>query len=94
MKSKNIIITGTSRGIGYELALQFVNAGHQVLAISRKTPKELIKLLDNVKVSDLPVDEKGKLIEEIEYRLNGRRYTDKQVLKDIEESQADISDIN
>ncbi|HEY6143069.1 MAG TPA: short-chain dehydrogenase, partial [Flavobacterium sp.] len=29
---KNIIITGTSRGIGYELALQFANAGHNVLA--------------------------------------------------------------
>jgi short-subunit dehydrogenase len=30
------IIIGTSRGIGYELALKFANAGHQVLAISRK----------------------------------------------------------
>jgi NAD(P)-dependent dehydrogenase (short-subunit alcohol dehydrogenase family) len=40
---KNIIITGTSRGIGYELALQFANAGHHVLAISRKTPQELIE---------------------------------------------------
>ena len=40
---KNIIITGTSRGIGYELALQLGNAGHQVLAISRKTPQELIE---------------------------------------------------
>ena len=40
---KNIIITGTSRGIGYELALQFANAGHQVLAISRKTPHALIE---------------------------------------------------
>jgi NAD(P)-dependent dehydrogenase (short-subunit alcohol dehydrogenase family) len=40
---KNIIITGTSRGIGFELALQFANAGHQILAISRKTPKELIE---------------------------------------------------
>lgn len=39
---KNIIITGTSRGIGYELALQFANAGHHVLALSRKTPEELI----------------------------------------------------
>ncbi len=39
---KNIIITGTSRGIGYELALQFANAGHQVLAISRKTPEVLV----------------------------------------------------
>ena len=39
---KNIIITGTSRGIGYELALQFANAGHHVLAISRTTPSVLI----------------------------------------------------
>lgn len=40
---KNIIITGTSRGIGFELALQYANEGHQVLAISRKTPNELIE---------------------------------------------------
>jgi|SRR5690554_5499017 3-oxoacyl-[acyl-carrier protein] reductase len=32
---KNIIITGTSRGIGLELAKLFGNAGHQVLALSR-----------------------------------------------------------
>ena len=53
MKSKNIIITGTSRGIGYELALQFANAGHQVLAISRKTPKGLI---ENPNISCLSID--------------------------------------
>lgn len=40
---KNIIVTGTSRGIGYELALQFANAGHQVLALSRKTPQALME---------------------------------------------------
>jgi short-subunit dehydrogenase len=40
---KNIIITGTSRGIGYEMALLLANQGHQVLAISRKTPKILIE---------------------------------------------------
>ena len=40
---KNIIVTGTSRGIGYELALQFANAGHQVLAISRNTPQALLQ---------------------------------------------------
>ena len=40
---KNIIVTGTSRGIGYELALQFANAGNQVLALSRKTPRILIE---------------------------------------------------
>lgn len=32
---KNVIITGTSRGIGNELALKFANEGHNVLAISR-----------------------------------------------------------
>ncbi|TDP57793.1 short-subunit dehydrogenase [Flavobacterium dankookense] len=51
--SKNIIITGTSRGIGYELALQFANAGHQVLAISRKTPQTLI---DNQNITCIAVD--------------------------------------
>ncbi len=40
---KNIIVTGTSRGIGYELALQFANAGNKVLAISRKIPKTLLE---------------------------------------------------
>lgn len=50
---KNIIITGTSRGIGYELALQFANAGHNVLAISRKIPQALI---DNPNISCLGVD--------------------------------------
>jgi NAD(P)-dependent dehydrogenase (short-subunit alcohol dehydrogenase family) len=40
---KKIIITGTSRGIGYALALQFANAGHTVLAISRNTPQELLE---------------------------------------------------
>ncbi|WGH75562.1 SDR family NAD(P)-dependent oxidoreductase [Tenacibaculum tangerinum] len=34
---KNIVITGTSRGIGFELAQQFANQGHQVLALSRST---------------------------------------------------------
>jgi len=41
---KNVIITGTSRGIGYELALLFANAGHNVLAISRNTSQILADL--------------------------------------------------
>lgn len=51
--SKNIIITGTSRGIGHELALQFANVGHQVLALSRKTPQDL---LAHQNISCLSVD--------------------------------------
>jgi NAD(P)-dependent dehydrogenase (short-subunit alcohol dehydrogenase family) len=50
---KNIIVTGTSRGIGFELALQFANAGHQVLALSRKTPQILI---ENPNITCLSVD--------------------------------------
>lgn len=50
---KNIIVTGTSRGIGYELALQFANAGHQVLALSRKTPQAL---MEHENISCLSVD--------------------------------------
>jgi 3-oxoacyl-[acyl-carrier protein] reductase len=33
--SKNVIITGTSRGIGFELVHLFADAGHNVLALSR-----------------------------------------------------------
>jgi len=40
---KNVVITGTSRGIGYELALLFADAGHNVLAISRKIPQAFIE---------------------------------------------------
>ena len=50
---KNIIITGTSRGIGLELALQFANAGHHVLALSRKTPQILI---ENKNITCLSLD--------------------------------------
>jgi short-subunit dehydrogenase len=35
MVMKNIIITGTSRGIGYELVKLFAEKGHNVLALSR-----------------------------------------------------------
>ena len=53
MQNKNIIITGTSRGIGYEMALHFANAGYNVLAISRKTPQILI---EHENITCLPID--------------------------------------
>ena len=64
-----------------------------MIDLNRKSPAELKKLLDSVKVSDLPVAEKGKLIEDIEYRLTGRRYTEKEVMQDILDGQAETDDI-
>ena len=43
--AKNIIITGTSSGIGFELVKIFANNGHNVLALSRNIePTRDIKL--------------------------------------------------
>jgi len=50
---KNVIITGTSRGIGLELALLFASQGHQVLAVSRKVSPQL---LGNPNITCLSVD--------------------------------------
>lgn len=46
--SKHIIITGTSRGIGFELVKLFAKAGHKVLSLSRNTKPVDDLHLDNV----------------------------------------------
>lgn len=51
---KNVIITGTSRGIGYELAKLFANQNHNVLAISRNT--EPLEALNHKNIKTLSVD--------------------------------------
>lgn len=45
---KNIIITGTSRGIGFELVQLFAKAGHQVLALSRNAHRVRNLQFDNI----------------------------------------------
>ncbi|MEM9679406.1 MAG: SDR family oxidoreductase [Bacteroidota bacterium] len=49
MKSKNVIITGTSRGIGFELVKLFAAKGHNVLALSRNSGNVSRLNLPNVK---------------------------------------------
>src|SRR5690606_22774818 len=48
----NVIITGTSRGIGFELVKLFAEAGHHVLALSRnEKPVELLELKNVTSIS-------------------------------------------
>lgn len=51
---KNVVITGTSRGIGYELAKLFANQNHNVLAISRNT--EPLEAINHKNIKTLSVD--------------------------------------
>lgn len=63
--------------------------------INKTSDKQKLKeFMDTIKVSDLDVKDKGRLIDEIEIKITGRKFTDKDILKDIEDGQADISDIN
>ena len=51
---KNVVITGTSRGIGFELAQQFANNGHNVLALSRNTSP--LDLVNHKNITTISVD--------------------------------------
>jgi 3-oxoacyl-[acyl-carrier protein] reductase len=51
---KNVVITGTSRGIGFELAKMFADNGHQVLAISRNTKP--LSVLNHKNISVISID--------------------------------------
>ncbi|WP_420552696.1 SDR family NAD(P)-dependent oxidoreductase [Tenacibaculum aiptasiae] len=51
---KHIIITGTSRGIGFELAQQSANKGHKVLALSRNTTP--LDTINHQNITTLSVD--------------------------------------
>lgn len=51
---KNVVITGTSRGIGFELAKQFADNDHNVLAISRNTSP--LEKINHKNITTLSVD--------------------------------------
>jgi short-subunit dehydrogenase len=51
---KNIVITGTSSGIGFEIAKQFAENGHQVLALSRNSAP--LSAINNKNITVLSVD--------------------------------------
>ena len=51
---KNVVITGTSRGIGFELAKLFADKGHQVLALSRNTKP--LETINHKNITALSID--------------------------------------
>lgn len=64
---KNVIITGTSRGIGFELVKYFAQAGHQVLALSRNAQTVIDLSLSNVKAISVDLTKEEDLIVVEEY---------------------------
>lgn len=66
MKSKNIIVTGTSRGIGFELVHLFANQGHNILALSRNAQPVNNLHFENITsfAFDLCKDEDYKKVED------------------------------
>ncbi|WP_348718786.1 SDR family oxidoreductase [Tenacibaculum sp. 190130A14a] len=51
---KHIVITGTSRGIGFELAQQYANEGHKILALSRNTKP--LDIVNHKNITTISVD--------------------------------------
>mgnify|MGYP001413279445 CR=1 FL=1 len=62
-----IVITGSSKGIGFELVKLFLDSGHQILAISRNTDKlsELAKYGVTPLSFDLTNEDYTELIEKV-----------------------------
>lgn len=73
--TKHIIVTGTSRGIGYELVQLFAKTGHQVLSLSRNNQTVSALNLKNVTALsfDLSVESDYKKVSEfISNAWNGK----------------------
>lgn len=58
---KNILITGTSRGIGFELVKLFSEAGHRVLALSRNSKPIADLRLKNVTALEFDIAEESEM---------------------------------
>lgn len=59
---KNIIITGTSRGIGFELVKLFSEAGHNVLALSRNSVPILNLKSENVAALEFDISDESEIV--------------------------------
>ena len=59
---KNIVITGTSRGIGFEMVKLFSEAGYNVLALSRNSKPISNLKLDNVTALEFDIANESEIV--------------------------------
>lgn len=73
---KNIIITGTSRGIGLALVQQLAAEGHNILALSRQTASIRALQLPNVHCFPFDITQEKDLKVVVEYLQSQWRHVD------------------
>lgn len=76
MKTKHIIITGTSRGIGFELVKHFAEQGHQVLALSRNQASVEALQLENVTTFSFDITEPSNFSKITDFIKNNWKQVD------------------
>ncbi|MCX7548222.1 SDR family oxidoreductase [Xanthomarina sp. F1114] len=76
MKTKHIIITGTSRGIGFELVKHFAEQGHQVLALSRNQASVETLQLENVTTFSFDITEPSNFSKITDFIKNNWKQVD------------------
>ncbi|KZX70650.1 hypothetical protein A3712_00300 [Vibrio sp. HI00D65] len=73
MKNKVVIITGGSKGLGYELVKQFLDSGYKVATFSRKLNRSIETLQKNESFFWMPVDaEKFENLKEFHNQVKGK----------------------
>jgi len=73
---KNIIITGTSRGIGFEMVKLFSEAGHNVLALSRNSKPISDLKLKNVTALEFDIADESEIVKLSAYLQTGMKSVD------------------
>jgi NAD(P)-dependent dehydrogenase (short-subunit alcohol dehydrogenase family) len=73
---KNIIITGTSRGIGFEMVKLFSEAGHNVLALSRNSKPISDLKLKNVTALEFDIADESEIVKLSAYLQTGIKSVD------------------
>ena len=64
---KNVVITGTSRGIGLEMVKKFAESGHRILALSRNEKPVQELGLENVAAFSCDLVQQKDLVKAIDY---------------------------